>query len=156
MAFNEEVPRVLGIDYGHKRIGFALSDPFGLFATGLETLEDCKPSAVVSEIVKRVQQHKVETVVLGLPLNMNGSEGPKAVIIRELAEVLTQALPATVSLHLLDERLTSVLAHQTLQAQGIAPSRHKGAVDQAAAKRILQDFLDRRSTQAASALTTKA
>ncbi len=134
------VSRVLAIDLGKKRVGLALSDPTGRFALGLETLEITANTNLVTAIQTVCEQHQVQEIVLGLPLKMSGEEGPGAKRARQLAGVLQEKLALPV--HLLDERFTSVLAQQTLQAQGIQPSRHKGLIDQAAAKRILQDYLD--------------
>jgi putative holliday junction resolvase len=137
--------RILAIDLGRKRVGLAVSDPLGHFAVGLETVTRTAKTDLVGEIGKVCQQYGVSQLVLGLPVNMDGSEGPKALESRQLAEALEARLKLPVAL--LDERLTSVIAQQTLKAQGISPSRHKGWVDETAAKILLQDYLARRPIQ---------
>lgn len=151
MTMDEVRGRLLAVDLGQKRVGFAVSDPTGHFAVGLETLTVYHKTDVVGEVVARCKAYGVETVILGLPRNMNGSEGPQAEKVRAFGDALVAALGEAglgCGLEFLDERLTSVLAHQTLREQGIAPSRHKGWVDQAAAKRILQDYMDREAARA--------
>jgi putative Holliday junction resolvase len=137
--------RILAIDLGARRIGLAVSDPTRTFAVGLETLIVTMKTDPVAELVTICQDYDVERIILGLPRKMDGTEGIQAEKVREFAEALTAA--TGLPLEFLDERLTSVLAQQTLRAQGIQPSRHKELVDQAAAKRILQDYLDRLAFQ---------
>ncbi len=134
--------RILAIDLGKKRVGLAVSDPLGHFAVGLETLTCSKNTDLLTQLQPIFETYNVHTVVLGLPMNMNGSEGFKAQESREFGEVLTQETGLPVEF--IDERLTSVIAHQTLQAQGISSrqSRKKGLVDETAAKLILQSYLD--------------
>ncbi|MBK8189981.1 MAG: Holliday junction resolvase RuvX [Vampirovibrionales bacterium] len=137
--------RILAIDYGQRRIGLAISDPLGHFAVGLPTLERNARTDLWTPLAALRDQYGVSTIVLGLPRNMNGSEGPMAQKVRAFGEALQTHLGCEVVFF--DERLTSTLAQQTLRAQGIAPSRQKGLVDQAAAARILQDYLDARARQ---------
>jgi len=138
-ALFDQGQRILAIDLGRKRVGLAISDPLGSFAVGLETLERTQKTDVVAVIGQLCQQKNVGLIVLGLPVNMDGSEGGKALESRNLAEELTQHLGLPVVL--LDERLTSKLAQQQLIASGIQPSRHKGRIDQRAAEILLEDFL---------------
>ena len=135
--------RILGLDYGKKRIGVAVSDPLGNFAVGLETIPLSSKENAVEAIGKICAQYSIETAVLGLPRHMDGREGTEAEAVRAFGTQLAEALGLTVDY--LDERLTSVLAQQTLREQGIQGSRNKGLIDQAAACRILQDYLDRKN-----------
>lgn len=139
---SERSERILAIDYGQKRIGLAVSDPLGRFAVGLPTLERTRKTDLWTPLAALRDQYGIHTVVVGLPRNMDGSEGPMAHKVRAFGAMLSAQLGCEVTY--LDERLTSALAEQTLRAQGIAPSRQKGLVDQAAAARILQDYLDSR------------
>jgi putative Holliday junction resolvase len=139
---SELCSRILAIDVGTKRVGLAVSDPLGMFAVGLETVEVQSKQQLLEQITAVCKKYEVATIVLGLPKHMDGREGPEAEKVRKLAERL-QAMYPEGSIQFLDERLTSVMAHQTLREQGIKASRNKGLVDQAAAKRILQDYLDR-------------
>ncbi|MGE0199792.1 MAG: Holliday junction resolvase RuvX [Candidatus Melainabacteria bacterium] len=134
------IGRVLAIDYGHVRVGLAMSDPLGMFAVGLETLNVTSLKDTLAHIQALCAEHGVVQLVLGLPKNMDGSEGPMAEKVRDFAERLTSETHLPVLF--IDERLTSKLAEQTLRDQGIKASRNKGLIDEAAARRLLQDYLD--------------
>lgn len=140
---DEPVGRILAIDLGRKRVGLAVSDPFGNFAVGLETLIRSAKFDLVGAIGKVCEEYGVIRLVLGLPVNMDGTEGPKARESRDFAKILEAGLGLPVTL--IDERLTSVIAQQTLREQGFQPSRQKGLVDQGAAKILLQNYLDRQA-----------
>lgn len=135
--------RLLGIDLGDKRVGLAISDPTGHFAIGLETIIRTRHMNLCDEIKLLCQKHGISAVIIGLPISMNGTAGSQAEKVRAFAEELQAFLQ--LPLHFMDERLTSVMAQQTLRAQGIQPSRQKHLIDQASAQRILQDFMDRRT-----------
>ncbi len=137
--------RILALDLGRKRVGLAVSDPFGNFAVGLETLIRTQKFDLVAAIGTVCEEYGVTRLVLGLPVNMNGTEGPKALESRDFAKILEAELGLPVTL--IDERLTSVIAQQTLREQGVQPSRRKELVDQGAAKILLQNYLDRRSRE---------
>lgn len=141
----ESAGRTLAIDLGRKRVGLAVSDPFGNFAVGLDTLIRSAKVDPIAAIGKRCEEYGVVRLVLGLPINMDGTEGPKAKESREFAKTLEAALGLPVTL--IDERLTSVIAQKTLREQGVQPSRKKEWVDQEAAKILLQNYLDRQSRQ---------
>lgn len=140
-------PRVLAIDPGKKRVGLAVSDPFGNFAVGLETLRSYEGKDLIPELSAICAQYDVAHIVIGLPLHMSGEEGTGAQMARELGQTIETRIGIPVTL--LDERLTSKIAEQSLREQGIQSSRHRkeGLIDQAAAMRILQDYLDRRKKQ---------
>lgn len=134
---------VLGIDFGDRRIGLAKSDPMGMLASGLETFQwkddVSKPVEYISDLTK---QYKVEKIVLGMPRNMDGSYGARAITTKQFAE----SLKSVIDIEILywDERLTTASAMRTLREQGKKGSRDKGAVDRAAACHILQSYLDSR------------
>jgi putative Holliday junction resolvase len=138
-------PRILAIDPGTKRMGLAVSDPFGNFAVGLETLHlNPKQDDPVPRLAAICEQYGVGRVVIGLPLHMSGQPGEGARLAGELARKVEAALNLPVEL--MDERLTSRLAEISLRRQNIQSSRHRksGLVDQVAAMLLLQDYLDRR------------
>lgn len=137
-------PRVLGIDPGEKRLGLAISDPFGNFAVGLDTISNYEGKDLLPEFRAVCDRYEVKEIIIGLPLHMSGEEGVSAQKARELGAVLSEGLNLPVAF--MDERLTSKMAEQSLRDMGIQSSRdrHKGKVDQAAAMRILQDYLDRK------------
>jgi putative holliday junction resolvase len=137
------VTRILALDYGRKRIGVALSDPTRTIASPLTTLvrrEGKRPPWV--EIRRIVEEHDVEEVVIGLPLDLQGEEGQWAAEVREFGSELTRrfGLP----LHWVDERLSSVRAERAVRGMGLKRSarEQKERVDAAAAALILQAHLD--------------
>lgn len=130
--------RVLGIDHGDVRIGIAMSDETAFLASPLTTIQNGKTA--IGEIVALIVEHKIETIVIGLPLNMNGSCGPATEKVRKFAAKLSAK--TDVPIIELDERLTTVAAHDALREAGLDGKKRKGVVDMAAAQIILQDYLD--------------
>lgn len=137
------MPRIMGLDYGEKRIGIAVSDELGMTAQGLETLEHANAEKDLAAIRERVERLGVAHLVVGLPLNMNGTEGPKAAAARAFAERLKTALglPCT----LWDERLTTREAERVLIQGDVSRKRRRQVIDQLAAQLILQGYLDSKS-----------
>jgi putative Holliday junction resolvase len=135
---------LLAIDYGKKRVGLAYCDASQTFVFGLPTLEQHtgsqKKEALMVDLTHLLAQKNIGGVVLGLPVNMDGTLGFMAQIIENFNALLQAAHPA-LPIYLLDERLTSKIAQQTLRSQGIVPSRNKGLIDQQAAKQLLADYL---------------
>ncbi|QHI67976.1 Holliday junction resolvase RuvX [Tichowtungia aerotolerans] len=130
--------RILGIDHGDVRIGIAMSDETAFLASPLTTVLNGKAAA--DEIAALVQEHNVETIVIGLPLNMDGSAGPATEKVRRFSKKL--ASKTDVPIVESDERLTTVTAHYNLREAGLDGKKRKGVVDMAAAQVILQDWLD--------------
>jgi putative Holliday junction resolvase len=135
--------RFCGIDHGEKRIGLAISDPEGTIASPLATLEVRGGlDSQVDSIVEATADEEVAQWVVGLPLNMDGTEGPQAKVVRKFAERLGQISGKPV--HLADERLSSRLADEYLQPAELTRKKHKARRDRVAAQIILQTFLDAR------------
>lgn len=135
--------RVLGIDYGERRIGIAVSDPTGTIAQPLPPiLRRRGKRAPIGRIVALAQEHEVGSFVVGWPLDAEGQEGPRATEVRRFAERLRER--SGLPLHLWDERLTTVRAERTLREMGVpqAERRAKGRADTIAACLILQSYLD--------------
>jgi putative Holliday junction resolvase len=132
--------RVLALDVGDKRIGVAISDALGLTAQPLPTVTRTAAAADVDVIVKLVQQHGVGTIVAGLPLTLQGEQGPQAKKVLGFVRALSLATPVPVTM--VDERLTSVEGHRALRAGGMNAKKQKGAIDQVAAQLILQQYLE--------------
>ncbi len=128
----------LGIDLGEKRIGLAVSDEMG-WAHPVTTLRRYGGKRDLEAIGKIARQRSVEGIVVGLPLNMDGTEGRAAEVARRFSQRLAEALKITVRLR--DERLTSWEAEQMLREAGVRGRRGKKVVDQMAAVIILKDFL---------------
>ena len=131
--------RILGIDYGDQRIGLALSDLTGTLVGRAWTLHEWDLDRAVAEIAAVVRENEVGTLVLGLPKNMDGSEGPRAEKSRAVAERLTEATGLDVVLW--DERRSSVEAHAILHANGKKEKKHRKTVDAVAASLILEGYL---------------
>ena len=134
--------RVMAIDYGDARIGLAVSDPTGLLCGEAWTMEEWNTERAVLRIAEEAARREVGTLVLGLPKNMDGSEGPRAEKSRAFAALLEEqsGLPVV----LWDERRSSVEAHAILHAVGKKEKIHRKTVDAVAASLILQGYLDRK------------
>jgi putative Holliday junction resolvase len=132
--------RLLGLDFGTKRIGVALSDEMGLTSQGLTTIERKGNQKDLARIGRLVEEHSVEEIVLGLPLNMDGSEGRVAEAVRRFAGLLEEQLKIPV--HLWDERLTSWEAEGILKEAKVKAKKRKQVVDKLAATLILKSYLD--------------
>ena len=137
----------LGVDVGSVRVGLASSDPDGLVATPVETLArdaehaDGTVPADLVRIASEVGERGATVVYVGLPRHLKGTEGAAAEAARAYAERLA-VLVAPTEVRLVDERMTSVSAHQALHASGRAGRKHRAVVDQVAAVIILQTALD--------------
>ena len=131
--------RILGIDYGDQRIGLALSDFTGTLVGRAWTLHEWNLDRAIDAIADVVHENEVGTLVLGLPKNMDGSEGPRAEKSRTVAERLTEATGLDVVLW--DERRSSVEAHAILHANGRKEKKHRERVDAVAASLILEGYL---------------
>ncbi len=132
--------RLLGIDLGNARVGFAVSDELKLLAHPLETFPAASEKKLIARIVALVREKEVECIVVGLPRNMDGSTGPKASEALAFADKLRKEL--TCPIVTWDERLTTVAAHRTLREAGRSTRTTRGQVDQVAAQLILQGYLD--------------
>lgn len=136
----------LGVDVGKVRIGVAICDPDGILATPLKTIQRDNSDqtdipADMVELARLVHEHDAVEVVLGLPINLAGQEGPAAVHIRAYAEKLANVI-APVPLRLSDERMSTAVAARRLSDRGVKGKRQRAVVDQAAAVEILQGWLD--------------
>lgn len=132
--------RLLGLDFGGRRIGVAVSDELGLTAQPVLTLVRKNPRQDLKSLGRLLRRFQCSAIVLGHPLYLSGDVSPQAERTQAFAQTLreTFALPV----HLWDERLTSAEAHRHLEAAGRPASSHREVVDQVAAVLILQSFLD--------------
>ena len=131
--------RALGIDHGDARIGVAISDELGMLAHPVETIT-IKETDPLARIAQIVAEKSVETIIIGLPKNMDGTSGPAADKVRAFAEQLRAKVACPVRLW--DERLTTVAAQKSLHAAGRNTKQSRSVIDQAAAQLILQGWLD--------------
>lgn len=144
--------RIMGLDFGSKTVGVAVSDELLVTAQGVEIIcrqEANKLRRTLARIEELIVEYEVEEIVLGLPKNMNATEGERAELTREFQEKLERrtGLPVT----LWDERLTTVAADRAMMEAGIRRENRKDYVDKIAAALILQGYLDNRSFREKSA-----
>ena len=130
--------RVMAIDYGDARTGIAVSDPLGMLAGETFVIAQWDPEALADQIAAEAASRGVSTLVLGLPRNMDGTEGPRAEKSRALKALLEQRGRPVV---LWDERRTTVDAHRILRENGKKEKKHKATVDAVAAALILEGYL---------------
>ena len=132
--------RILGLDLGKKRIGLALSDPLGITAQGLPTLERTNLREDLAKLRQLAEQHEVRLFLIGHPLHMSGREGRQAEYTREFAAKLGKR--TGIEIRFWDERLTSVEAQRVLKQSGISIAKRAQAVDRLAAQILLESYLD--------------
>jgi putative Holliday junction resolvase len=131
---------ILGIDYGSRRIGVAVSDATGTIALPLKILDVKSVAQAVEKVAAVVAERSAEQVVVGLPLNMNGTEGEMATAARCFAEALEEAIAAHVTLF--DERLSTMEIERVLLDADLSRNKRKGVRDKLAARVILQAWMD--------------
>lgn len=132
--------RILGLDVGSKTIGVAVSDPLGFTAQGITTIRRTNKEKDLEEIKKFCDEYKAETIVIGLPKNMNGTIGPSGEIIMAFGKLIEEELK--VQIKFWDERLTTVAAHKAMLEADLSRNKRKKIVDKVASTFILQGYLD--------------
>lgn len=140
--------RIMGLDFGSKTVGVAISDSLLLTAQGIEIIrrkEENKLRQTLARIEELITEYEVEEIVLGLPKNMNATEGIRVELTNEFRDKLVRRTGLPV--HMWDERLTTVAADKTMIESGIRRENRKNYVDMIAASFILQGYLDRRCMQ---------
>ncbi len=133
--------RILGIDLGDSRTGFAVSDPLGF---GVTTLEPCNSKGmgkVADRTERLVSEYGVEKIVLGYPKNMDGTVGERGKKTEKFSQILGERIPS-VPVVLWDERLTTVSAHLLMNETNVRGAKRKAKVDSVSAAYILQSYLD--------------
>ena len=140
--------RILGIDYGKKRTGVAVSDPLGIFASSLDTVDSAK---LIDYIKNYAETQTITRFVVGWPVNMDGAPSEAAADVETFIRTLGKAFP-DIPVTREDERFTSVLAHRAMIDGGMKASqrRDKASVDKISAAIILQSYLDRTSGSSAA------
>lgn len=133
--------RIIGIDYGKKRTGLAVSDPLGVFASALDTVDSTK---LIDYLKKYAENQRIVRFVIGSPMNLDGRPAEAMASVREFIPILEKAFPG-IPISLEDERFTSVLAHRAMIDGGMKASKRKdkASVDRISAAIILQAYLDR-------------
>jgi putative holliday junction resolvase len=132
--------RILGLDVGTRRIGLAVSDPLGITAQGLETLQRRNKRADLAALREVIKRYEVRQIIIGLPLRMSGQPGTQAAKMEEFANELRKQFDLPV--HLWDERLTSAEANRLLRETDLSIEKRAKAVDRMAAVLILQGWME--------------
>ena len=135
------MPRILAVDWGERLIGLAVSDPKGIIATGLSTLDVRGPEEGVARVAEVAAETGAESIVVGLPLLMSGETGEAARSALAFAELLRRRVRVPVDTY--DERLTSALSARRLREVGVRTGHARGRVDQGAAVALLESYLSR-------------
>lgn len=133
---------IMSVDYGDKRTGIAICDKLEMLASPVCVLNEWNAQALAEKIVALANEKKAETIVIGLPKNMDGSKGFRADACEELGELVKARTDIPVCFW--DERLTTVSAHRILSENNVRGKKRKAVVDAVAAEIILQDYIDSR------------
>lgn len=132
----------MSVDYGDRRTGIALSDIRGILASPLTVIKESYQPKLAKEIVSLAVDNDVETVVIGLPRNMDGSYGYRCDECKSLGEAISN-INAELNICFEDERLTTVMAHNVLSENNVRGKKRKDTVDAVSAVMILQSYLDK-------------
>ena len=132
--------RILGIDYGDCRIGLSVCDEMEILASPLTTMKSLSMKKNIDSVCEIAKRENAQLIVVGLPLNMDGSEGERAGKSRAFGRVLERV--SGIKVEYFDERLTSVEAEEIMQTVGVKKDKRKNIVDRIAAQLILQSYID--------------
>ena len=132
--------KIMGIDYGDARTGIAVSDLLCTIVGSTTVIHSRNDEKTIAKICELIQQNQVGEIVLGLPKNMNGTEGPRAELCREFAKKLEEATGLSVTMW--DERRTTVEAHNILSQHNYHGKKRKDTVDAVAASLILEGYMN--------------
>lgn len=137
---NKRKGRVMGVDFGDARTGIAVSDVTGFLASGVGVLRTTGIKSAARAVADEAKRHGVVLIVIGNPINMNGTEGPRSERVRAFAEEV--ATLTGLPVELFDERLTTAAAHRIMNETDTRGRRRKRAIDALSAEIILQNYLD--------------
>lgn len=135
---------ILSVDYGDKRTGIAVCDRLEMLASPVTVIWGDYAPKVIAEIEKLVAEHRPQQIVVGLPKNMDGTEGERAEKCREFADMLSEK--TGVETVMVDERLTTVSAHKALNVTNVRGQKRKDVVDAVSAVMILESYLNKRKS----------
>lgn len=139
--------RILALDYGLKRVGVAITDPLGYSAQPLPVLYNEGDEGLIEALVEIAKDQRVALILLGLPLNMDGTDSPMSLKVQAFKEALEARLPERVGVEVKDERLTSWSAEKEEFAKGKLPWKDKEKIDTRAAMILLEDYLNHLNPQ---------
>lgn len=133
--------RILGIDYGDARVGIAITDPLGITAQGLETINrNGSDKIVLKRLEKLIEQYNVTTIVIGMPINMNGTKTERAEVTEKFIHKMKCKF-GKIPIETIDERLTTVEAHKTMNYLNVNKHKKRSIVDTISAVYILETYL---------------
>lgn len=135
------IMRILGIDYGDARVGVAVSDPLGMAATGVRTIKNTGKKKLLAELSEVLKEYSPETVVIGMPKNMDGTEGFRAEATRKFADTLKEIYSGNIEFT--DERLTTAEASRYLNFTNTRGRKRKAVIDTVSACLIVESYLSK-------------
>ncbi len=137
----QKAKKLLGVDFGIARTGLAHSDDLGIFAVAMGNVKSYNREKAAAEIAAKAAEIGAETIVIGKPLNMDGTAGEKVQLVEEFAALIAEH--TDIPIEFFDERLSTVSAHRFLSEEvGVKAIKHKKIVDSLAAEIILQSYMD--------------
>ena len=137
--------RILGIDYGDARVGLAITDPLGITAQGLETVHfGGNDKILLKQLDEIFDQYEISTIVVGMPYNMNGTATERVEVTKKFLHKL-KCKYNKIKIETVDERLTTVAAHKTMQFLGVNKHKKRGMVDTISAVYILEIYMNQRN-----------
>lgn len=136
--------KILAIDLGKVRTGLAICDKNEILASPIGTLTEKKPEILLNKIISKIDEYKAETIVIGLPKNMDGSIGESAVRAQKFADMLREKI--NIPVNLWDERKTTVTAHEYLNETNVRGKKRKNIIDTVSASIILENYMQFRKS----------
>lgn len=133
--------KYLGVDYGDKRTGLAECDPTGMIAGRIGTISEGGMNKTAIRVAKEAEARSCKKIVIGLPKNMDGSEGPRADVVKAFAQLLSTHTDIPIDFY--DERMTTMVAYRFLGETGTYGKKRRDAVDTLSAEIILQNYIDK-------------
>ena len=133
--------KYLGVDYGDKRTGIAECDVSGMLASGIATISEGGMRKTAERVAKEATSRGCKKIIIGMPRNMDGTEGPRADVVRAFAELLGQVCDIPIDFY--DERMTTMVAYRYLDGSGTYGKARRAAIDTLSAEIILQGYIDR-------------
>jgi putative Holliday junction resolvase len=133
--------KYLGVDYGDVRTGLAECDISGMLASGIGTVKEGGMRSTAVRVAKEAEERSCKKIIIGLPKNMDGSEGPRAEVVRAFADILRTL--TSIDIDFYDERMSTMAAYRFLDGGEVFGKRRKDAIDTLSAEIILQNYLDR-------------
>lgn len=141
MSQTKQPVRIMGVDFGDARTGLAVSDPTGLIASGAGCITSSNLLKTAEAVSAEAVKLNITKIIIGNPINMNGTEGPRSERVRAFAEHVKNI--SGIEVEMLDERLSTANAHRILNMTDIKGKKRKSVIDEMSARLILQDYLDK-------------